>query len=222
VTTTFDFDDGNGLQPAARHRNPDGSEGGWVAATASVAPSAYVSHDAHVFGRARVEDGCEVGYFSRVHEDAHLESGSEVQGPVHVRGRARLTRRASLYGPSVVEGDAVLSGCMSGYTTLAGDSFVAESVHVLPLARILDSGHIESIHHYFCGFGGPLKDHWTLYRGAGSKVWLCLSASYARPVEEWIVRCEQVGADPVVERLSGTSLRAFLEYALSMEAIRDW
>jgi hypothetical protein len=222
VTTTLDFDDGNGPQPAARHRNPDGSDGGWVAATASVAPSAYVSHDAHVFGRARIEDGCEVGYFSRVYEDAHLESGSEVEGPVYVCGRARLTRRAHLAGPSHVHGDAVLSGFMSGYTTLAGDSFVAEGVWIMPLARIIDAGRIESSHHYFCGFGGPIKGHWTFYRGQGSKVWLCLSMSCARPVDHWIARCDQVGAGQVIKHVSGTSLRAFLESALSMEALRDW
>jgi hypothetical protein len=49
---TFDFQDGNGPVPAARHRNPDGSEGGWVAATAYVATTAYVGPDALVYGSA--------------------------------------------------------------------------------------------------------------------------------------------------------------------------
>ena len=39
--STFDF--GFGPVPAHRHRNPDGSEGGWVADTAQVSGSARVS-----------------------------------------------------------------------------------------------------------------------------------------------------------------------------------
>lgn len=33
--TTFDFEDGRGPVPAHRHRNPDGSVGGWVSDEAS-------------------------------------------------------------------------------------------------------------------------------------------------------------------------------------------
>jgi len=51
---TFDFEDGNGPVPAARHRNPDGSEGGWVARTAYVASTAFVGRGARVFNSALV------------------------------------------------------------------------------------------------------------------------------------------------------------------------
>lgn len=38
MTTTFDFEDGNGPVPAHQHSNG----GGWVADTATVADTAYV------------------------------------------------------------------------------------------------------------------------------------------------------------------------------------
>jgi hypothetical protein len=222
VTTTHDFDDGHGPQPAARHHNPDGSEGGWVAATASVSSSATLDESAIVFGRARIEDGCDVGYFGRVYGDARMESGARVEGAVHVCDRARLTRTASMYGNSAVMGDAVLSGTMFGYTTLGGDSVVAEGVRVLPLAWILNSGRIEANHHYFCGFGGPVPGHWTFYRGEGTTPWLCLARSDARPVEAWVEHCDKVGAGLVNKHVSAPSLRRFLEFALSLEVVRAW
>jgi len=50
--TTFDF--GNGPVPAHRHKNPNGSIGGWVANTATVADTAYIGEDARVFDNAKV------------------------------------------------------------------------------------------------------------------------------------------------------------------------
>ena len=47
-------DFGDGAVRAARHENPDGSEGGWVALTAHVEDTAWVGPDAVVFGNARV------------------------------------------------------------------------------------------------------------------------------------------------------------------------
>ena len=42
--TTFDF--GDGPVRAHRHKNPDGSIGGWVANTATVADTAYIGENA--------------------------------------------------------------------------------------------------------------------------------------------------------------------------------
>jgi len=52
---TFDF--GSGPVPAHRHKNPDGTVGGWVADTATVAPTAFIGLDALVYGNARVFEG---------------------------------------------------------------------------------------------------------------------------------------------------------------------
>ena len=52
-----EFDFGYGLVAAHRHKNPDGSIGGWVADTARVSGTAWVSGDAQVSGDARVYGG---------------------------------------------------------------------------------------------------------------------------------------------------------------------
>ena len=52
--TTFDFHDGNGPVAAHRHRNPDGTLGGWVADTAQVYGTARVYGTALVSGNAQV------------------------------------------------------------------------------------------------------------------------------------------------------------------------
>ena len=56
MSEVFDFGDWNG--PVAAHRHENG--GGWVANTASVAPSAYVGPDARVYGMARIDDAARV------------------------------------------------------------------------------------------------------------------------------------------------------------------
>ena len=56
MTTTYDFQDGNGPVPA--HQHPNG--GGWVADTATVEETAYVGLNAQVYGSALVEGGVEL------------------------------------------------------------------------------------------------------------------------------------------------------------------
>jgi len=65
VTTTFDFQDGNGPVPAHRHT----TGGGWVADTATVEETAYVGPDARVYGDAVVFGN------ARVYGDARVFSG---------------------------------------------------------------------------------------------------------------------------------------------------
>ena len=56
MTTTFDFQDGNGPVPA--HQHPNG--GGWVADTATVEETAFVGANAQVYGSALVEGGVQL------------------------------------------------------------------------------------------------------------------------------------------------------------------
>jgi hypothetical protein len=63
MSTTFDFQDGHGPVPAHRHKNADGTEGGWVANTARV------YGDAQVYGNARVSGN------ALVYGDAYLAWG---------------------------------------------------------------------------------------------------------------------------------------------------
>ena len=73
----FDFSDGP--VKAKRHVNPDGSLGGWVAATAKVDPTVYVGENAQVSGNAKVT------------------------------GNAKVSGYAVVYGYAVVTGNAVIS-----------------------------------------------------------------------------------------------------------------
>ena len=82
--TTYDFQDGYGPVPAYRHRNPDGSIGGWVADTASVDDTAYISENAKVFGTAQVFEN------ARVSGNAQVFGNAEVFGTAHVYGNAQV------------------------------------------------------------------------------------------------------------------------------------
>lgn len=96
MATTFDFGDGNGPVPANRHRNPDGTEGGWVADTATVEPTAYVGREARVFGRAVV-----AGH-------ARVFGNARIYGHATVFGDAKVFGNAEVFGDAWVFGDAAL------------------------------------------------------------------------------------------------------------------
>jgi carbonic anhydrase/acetyltransferase-like protein (isoleucine patch superfamily) len=83
------YDFGYGPVPAARHRNPDGTTGGWVALTAHADPETFVADTATIFDNARVF------------------------GESHVLGRARVFGYARVTDGSVVAGDAAVSGSCS-------------------------------------------------------------------------------------------------------------
>ena len=57
---TFDFGDGRGPVPAHRHINPDKSEGGWVADSATVAVTTTIHVNAMVGYRASIGDGASI------------------------------------------------------------------------------------------------------------------------------------------------------------------
>jgi len=83
------YDFGYGPVAAARHRNPDGTTGGWVALTAHADPETHVAESATIFDNARVF------------------------GESHVLGRARVFGYARVTEGSVVAGDAAVSGSCS-------------------------------------------------------------------------------------------------------------
>ena len=83
--TMFDF--GSGPVPAHRHRNPDGTEGGWVADTAIVEPTCFVGSDVKVSGNAMISGNAkvfgiadikgEVGIFGEVEITTGIYQGNE-------------------------------------------------------------------------------------------------------------------------------------------------
>ena len=99
---TFDFNDGNGPVPAFRHLNPDGTLGGWVAATAAVAPTVYMAPTARVFGRALVRD------HARLLDHACVRDYARVSGHVVLRDRAQLRDYASALGGTELGGQMCL------------------------------------------------------------------------------------------------------------------
>lgn len=80
---------------AKPHINPDGTVGGWVADTALVEPTCYISPNAEVYEYAQVRDNAQlletatVNGFAKVMEDAVIDGGwvtddSVVQGDTYV------------------------------------------------------------------------------------------------------------------------------------------
>src|SRR5689334_2297497 len=80
-----DFGDGEWVL-AARHRNPDGSVGGWVARSAYVDPRATVGWAASVSGEARVFGHSQVLDNASISGSAQLRDGAVVNGGRHVGG----------------------------------------------------------------------------------------------------------------------------------------
>jgi len=106
-----DFGDGNGLVPAHRHRNPDGTFGGWVANTAYVSIESYVTAHSEVFGKARVYRGAKIRYFSKVYDSAEVYNGAEVRDHAQVFGNARVHgANTEVHTDALVYGDAEVSG----------------------------------------------------------------------------------------------------------------
>ena len=111
---TYDF--GDGPIPAHRHRNPDGSVGGWVAETAYVDPTAYVGPDARVDGSAQVGGSAWVNGSARVNGSAWVGGSAWVNGSARVDGDAWVGGSAWVSGDAWVGGsDQILYGRHGGY-----------------------------------------------------------------------------------------------------------
>ena len=108
METTYDFKDGNGEVPAARHKNPDGSTGGWVAKTASVESTAFIRENAEVFGDAQVFGYARVYGNARVYGYARVFGNAEVFGDARVYGNAEVFEYAEVSGNAEVYGGAVI------------------------------------------------------------------------------------------------------------------
>ena len=104
--TMFKFP--TGLALAHRHINPNGTEGGWVADTASVGKNVYVGKDALVFDRAKVFDFVQI-YGGQVYGKAELRDAVQVAGDAKVFGNAKLSNYVRVFDNAKVFGNAKLS-----------------------------------------------------------------------------------------------------------------
>lgn len=100
--STFQFRKGAASVPAHRHKNPDGSVGGWVADTANVTDDSYISVDAKVFDRAQIHN-------SEIYDSAIVCGTSIVNGRSVIKGNSSVTGSA-LISNSIVRDSAVVTG----------------------------------------------------------------------------------------------------------------
>ena len=101
-----DFKDGDGRVFAHRHANGNG----WVADTAQVAESVFVSSGAQVYGNARVFDTVKITGKASVGDFARVMNRVKLSGNAIVRGSALLRDSVHLTGKALVTGQAYLSG----------------------------------------------------------------------------------------------------------------
>ena len=130
--TTYDFKDGNGEVPAARHKNINGLTGGWVAATATVESTAYIGENAVVFDNTRVYSNAEVSDYARISGNASVYGYARVFGYGQIFGNAIVSGDASVSGNAQVYGNARVYGDAKvyGYTVVYGGAVICENMKV--------------------------------------------------------------------------------------------
>ena len=102
------FKDGT-IEYAHIHINPDGSEGGWVAETAVVEDTCYMSKDAEVMeyaqvlGNVEMHDICVVQGFAIVKDDAKLHDWCRITDNATVCGSAAICGGSIIGGKSYIQ-----------------------------------------------------------------------------------------------------------------------
>ena len=140
----FDFQDGNGDVPAHRHQNPEGSEGGWVADTAYVAPTATLNYTAMVYGKAEVRYHASILNYARVHDHAKVLDYATIKDNAHVYGECNIQDRSVVGGYALVRGTASLSdraevggnANVGGQAVLSGSAFIEGHAFVFGKAEL--------------------------------------------------------------------------------------
>lgn len=158
----FDFGDGRGPVLAHKHINQDGSEGGWVAATATVAPTVYMSKHSRVYGKADVSEEANVSGEAqvygqaqvfgsallygkaRVYGQARVYGSTAVDGQARVYGQAEVYGHTRVYGLAQVSGEAQVSGqaWVFGYAQVSGYAQVEGFARVYGLARVYGNARV--------------------------------------------------------------------------------
>lgn len=121
--------------PEAREGAPHPNGGGWVAATASVDPGAFVGPEARVEGSATVRGA------ARIEDRARVGGSAAVSGAAVIRGSARVMGDARVSGDAVVEDFA---GVYAGELTDAAQ-VGALTVITDPGARVSGGGVVRGV-----------------------------------------------------------------------------
>jgi hypothetical protein len=169
---------------AGRQGGPHRNGGGWVDATAKVAPTAFVGpaamvlDQAQVSGAARVEDQAIISGTAQVRDNAVVRGRALVTGQAVVSGRARVEQDATVRGGRVEDEATVRALTLMEHpdTRVGGQAEIAAVMNTLPghafggTARLLGDleVHVPVTQGVFYGMVAPemVKDvRW----GAGRK-----------------------------------------------------
>lgn len=119
-----DFGDGKGAVSAHRHKNPDGTEGGWVQDTAIVDKDVYIGKDAQVSGNAQVLKHSRIMHNAKVSGNA-VVSETGLYNNSQVYGNAVLTK-------STLRGNAkVYDGANVANSIICGKAKIREKMEVI-------------------------------------------------------------------------------------------
>lgn len=132
--------------PAERHTNPDGSLGGWVAATAYAEPTVTIGENAKLFdyatarGTVILTDNAIAQGGARLLDSALLAQNAIAQDDTIVEGNAILTGNAVARGSTILTGVAWVGGSAetNGCVVIGGSASLGGQ------ARVFDDAHIRS------------------------------------------------------------------------------
>lgn len=126
-----------------RHRNPDGSLGGWVSITSKVGRDATVTRNAFVYGNATVMGEAKVSGNAYVFDNAKIRGRSHVYGNTMVYEDAMISDNANIYGNAQVSGNAHVYGNARVYER----AYVYGHAQILENAKIYGNAHVHFFAH---------------------------------------------------------------------------
>ncbi len=121
----------------SRHKNPDGTIGGFVEKTAKVAETAYIGPKALVLDKAQVLDSAQVLDEAQISGDARVSGDAKVYDRAKVYDYASISEKAQVYGKAQVFGKAQILD----HALVYGGAWVFEHAEVRGGTRISDNVH---------------------------------------------------------------------------------
>ena len=133
----------------AYHTNPDGSKGGFVAATATVRKKVFVGKNAAVCGKAQVKGQAKVKGHARILDSARVTGQAEVSAKVFghawVKGQAKVIDSAEVSGWAEISEHAEVDHVARVFENakVSGNAQVSEAAWVFGRAEVKDRALIK-------------------------------------------------------------------------------
>jgi carbonic anhydrase/acetyltransferase-like protein (isoleucine patch superfamily) len=121
-----------------RHRNPDGSIGGWVSVTSKVGRDATITRNAFVYGNATVMGEAKVSGNANVFDNAKIRGRSHVYEDAMVYEDAIISENANVYGEAQVSENARVYGNARVYE----NAFIYGQAQILEHAKVYGKAHV--------------------------------------------------------------------------------